>query len=687
MNISFQYSGAWLMLIALVATLLVWWLYFYRNRNEDWPLKLTLLLASLRWMVIVLVGFLLLQPFIIQLVDDEEQPKLLLYEDRSASVNAEDRESVNRFSAAVEEQLSGKYEIVRLPFATHIEMGNSAAAFDSLNTDLGVVMESINEDFYGENIGAIVVVSDGIINQGKDPRYLGLNTSAGLYSLMLGDTSMRADIELSQVLSNKLAFLNNDFEIKAMLNARKFKGEQVSLKLKRNNAVIDEQEISIDNNDFTREYRFLVTADRIGVNRYTVELDLLEEESNLLNNSADVYIEVLDNRTKVQMLAHAPHPDIAAMKMAIEKSDQYEVDVAMLADWDQNIEAADLFILHGLPANANDQNKIKPIIEAEKQILFVFSSSLSLLHFNNLGLGLKIDAPRMKMDESGAFVNEQFNLFNLERNEDLRRFPPLLTPFGDYAIDVSQQTALFQRIGNIKTEKALLLFTEKSGLKHGVLLAEGWWRWRMYESSLSGSPVWTDRLIQKTVQYLAIKQKRTRLDVAVPQRIKEGEPVKFTAEYYNQSYELNNNEALNLTVTDSANSQYEYQFKPAGNGYQITTGSLPPGEYQWEAFMVVNGERFSKNGSFTVVKNRVEFIDLVADHAFLTDLSARKGGAAYRIENAGDLLQQLNELDTARTVIHTSKEWTSIIDWKVLMFIIALLMSVEWFIRKYQGYV
>lgn len=675
------------MLIALVATLLVWWLYFYRNRNEDWPLKLTLLLASLRWMVIVLVGFLLLQPFIIQLVDDEEQPKLLLYEDRSASVNAEDRESVNRFSAAVEEQLSGKYEIVRLPFATHIEMGNSAAAFDSLNTDLGVVMESINEDFYGENIGAIVVVSDGIINQGKDPRYLGLNTSAGLYSLMLGDTSMRADIELSQVLSNKLAFLNNDFEIKAMLNARKFKGEQVSLKLKRNNAVIDEQEISIDNNDFTREYRFLVTADRIGVNRYTVELDLLEEESNLLNNSADVYIEVLDNRTKVQMLAHAPHPDIAAMKMAIEKSDQYEVDVAMLADWDQNIEAADLFILHGLPANANDQNKIKPIIEAEKQILFVFSSSLSLLHFNNLGLGLKIDAPRMKMDESGAFVNEQFNLFNLERNEDLRRFPPLLTPFGDYAIDVSQQTALFQRIGNIKTEKALLLFTEKSGLKHGVLLAEGWWRWRMYESSLSGSPVWTDRLIQKTVQYLAIKQKRTRLDVAVPQRIKEGEPVKFTAEYYNQSYELNNNEALNLTVTDSANSQYEYQFKPAGNGYQITTGSLPPGEYQWEAFMVVNGERFSKNGSFTVVKNRVEFIDLVADHAFLTDLSARKGGAAYRIENAGDLLQQLNELDTARTVIHTSKEWTSIIDWKVLMFIIALLMSVEWFIRKYQGYV
>ena len=60
--------------------------------------------------------------------------------------------------------------------------------------------------------------------------------------------------------------------------------------------------------------------------------------------------------------------------------------------------------------------------------------------------------------------------------------------------------------------------------------------------------VWADAVIVKTVQYLALKQKRTRLNVAAPERISEGKEVKFEAEYYNESFELDNEADLRLVV-------------------------------------------------------------------------------------------------------------------------------------------
>lgn len=686
MDISFEFSWVWLLLAVPAVVAIVWWLYFHKSRQEEWSIRLKSALSALRLVALMIIAMLLLRPFITQIIEEEEKPRLLIYADQSASITQEDKDQTASFIQSAKVELSEKYKVESFAFAADVNTDRDALLFDSLYTDLGEVMHSANNDFYGENIGAIVIASDGIQNKGMDPRYVSLNGDARVYTLALGDTSVRSDLELSQVLSNQLAFLNNDIEIKCRILASKLQGKATEVHLIRDGKKLESKKLAIPNNDFSVEMNFITTAETIGLNKYSIVIDQVEGEVNALNNARDIYVDVLDNRTRIKILAHAPHPDVAAIKRSVQQSDQYEVEVVLLSDWDQKIKTADLYIFHGLPADGNDLNKIKPILKEGIQTLSIVTTGVSLRHFNQLELGFTIEASRNKSDEVTGGVNDQFNLFNLEKNNNLKRFPPLLAPFGNYIINSNHQVALFQKVGNIETENPLLLFTEQSGLKNGALLAEGWWRWRMFEASISNDE-WVDLLIQKAVQYLAIKQKRTRINVSVPRQLQERQEVVFNAEYYNESFELSNEPEMQLIVTDSLGNTIDYRFKNNTNAYRTSLGALPPGSYSWRVSVNANGENFAEVGTFTVKENRSEFVNLVANHAFLADLAQKKGGAFYQINENRSLVQTLSSLESAKPIIRSSKSWTSMIEWKTILFIIVLLLSIEWFFRKFTGYV
>src|SRR5690606_22746623 len=175
---------------------------------------------------------------------------------------------------------------------------------------------------------------------------------------------------------------------------------------------------------------------------------------------------------------------------------------------------------------------------------------------------------------------------------------------------------------------------------------------------------WTDAVIVKTVQFLALKQKRTRLNVTAPEKVAEGQQVIFEAEYYNQSYELNNEADLRMTVTDSLNQTLDYRFQNSNKGYRLSLGSLAPGEYVWNAIVESDGESFTQKGEFIVTENKAEFVNLIADFDFLEQWVSRNNGKVFYSENQLSMVDQLMQLETAKPIIHTSKEWESIIDWK-----------------------
>ncbi|MDP4764613.1 MAG: hypothetical protein NWR97_13170 [Salibacteraceae bacterium] len=684
MEISFEHSLAWILPIIALAAALAWWVYFYKKPYEDWKPNLRIGITVLRFLVLAIVAVLLLKPFIVTEESDEEKPRLLVYLDESYSVDSTQIASV-KSTFENDPSLSDKYKLEYIKFGEDAHFDDEPSASNRLHTDFGKMAESINNFFYNDNIGAIVVASDGIQTKGQNPLYTTLRSTAPVFTLALGDSSTAPDFELSQVLNNKLVFLGNDFQIKARGVATKLQGETAKISLYRNGVLLEAKEMEIASQNQALEADFTTTADKVGVNQYVVQIALNDAEINPQNNAQSTFIEVLDNRTKIKIIAKAPHPDLAAFKAAIVANEQYEVETVLLEDWDKNVESADLFLLHGLPTNAQDLSLISLIKGKQKPILLVFSSKVALQQFNALGLGLNITAKGALTEQVGASVNQDFNLFSVKPNDKIKRFPPLWSPFGEFQAKADHQVLLYQSIGQIKTDKPLLAFYNQGAFKTGVLMGEGWWKWRMIDEAQDGEK-WTDQVVLKAVQYLALKQKRNRLNVLAPKQISERQNIAFKAELYNESYELVTDIELDLVVTDSLDNDLDYRFLSSGNAYQLNLGSLPTGTYKWLAKANIAGQEATETGEFIVTENKAEFIRTKADFNFMQTWAGQKGGEMFTMDQLGKMQSTLAELETAKAVIHTSRDWKSIIEWQWILFLIATLLTIEWFLRKFNGY-
>lgn len=685
MQISFEYSGLWLLLIFPISALIAWWVYWHKDGYADWTKALKAIVSALRFSVFFIIGFLLLQPFLISLFNNLEKPLLLVYDDVSQSIKAAD---YKKASTAVRNNLEAfeeKYDVKFLEFGESVIKEKDSTTDVSFLTDYQSVVQSINQDYFNLNVGAVFMATDGIQTFGADPRFLSLETAAPLFILASGDSTILPDIELTEVLNNRLAFLGNEFQIKARFRALELQGETAVIRLKNGETELGKQEVAIGTNDFAKEIVFQTKANKVGLNRYSISIDIVTGEVNKLNNAVEAFVEVLDNRTRILILAKSPHPDIAAIKAAVTSNDQYEVEVKLLDDWTENSADYDLAILHGLPTNANDLNRIKVFRDQQVPVFSVMTPRVSLLHHKQMDLGFEVLAQKNSVDEAGGAINSGFNLFKTPKNEDMDRLPPLNVAFGDYKLTGDGQAMLQQRIGTIISDKPLLLFSNKLGWKRAVLVGEGWWRWRLFDN-MYGKGEWADAVILKTVQYLALKQKRTRLNIAAPERISEGKEVTFEAEFYNESYELENESDLRMVLTDSAGNDLDYRFQNDGKAYKLSVGTLSPGNYKWKATAQSTGEQFTQSGEFIVSENKAEFLNLRADFNFLEQWSNSTKGQTFYAGQDAEAITQLLELETAKPIIRTSKEWHSIIEWKWIVFLIVLLIAMEWFLRKFNGH-
>jgi hypothetical protein len=667
--------------IIIVAAALAWWLYLSRP-FEDWSKRLIAFLAVLRWTTLFALGVLLLQPYIIQLIEESELPKLLVYVDDSKSVDQIETQSVNTWAYELESEIGDKYEIQLLNFGELPYRIKDSLQKNPFETDLGAVVEGANQDFYGDNIGAVIIASDGIQTKGISPLYVPLAASAPVFVIGMGDSTSQADIEVSDVLVNRIAFINNDIQIKTRVKASKAKGETIAIDLLKNGVVVEQKEMVISTNDQGQEIEFMTRAEQLGQNKITIVASVQENERNILNNRKDAFVDVLDNRTRIKLIANSPHPDVAAIKRSIELSNQYEVSITLFEDWDRNVELDDLFVLHGIPADRSQLNAVKKIYTQGKPSWIILTNQTDLAAFNELPFGLSIEGRSRKSDEITGRINEDFSLFNLPESKSMKRLPPVVAPFGDYRLETDMNIALFQQFGDIETDRPLLAFTSQDGVKHGILTAEGIWRWRM---ALQSRDNWVESIVRKTVQFLALRQKRTRLEIQIPILIEEQLDVIAKAEAYNESFELTQDADVRLTVSDSNGNEFDYVLRSQGQMFELNLGKLSLGLYSWTANADIGEENFEQTGGFTVRENVSEFQRSRADFNLLNELAARNRGSFYHLSELESVKQRLIALDSARPVIHASNKWSDITELKWLAIVLVLILCLEWFLRKFNG--
>lgn len=649
------------------------------------------ILFALRSLAVAVIAFLLFAPMIRFMGKSTEKPLIILAQDNSASISVSPARGFNlpQYSQQfreLAEKLSKEYEVKSFTFGATLKPGLNTGYKEAMS-DINALFRHVNEQYLNRNIGALIIASDGIYNQGGNPEYEAENLKSPIYSIALGDTVPKKDLLVANVNYNNIVYLENDFQIEISVEAFQSRDAISRLTVSDASGTVFSRGISVNSNDYRLSIPVTLSARKKGIQRFKVNLSPVSGELSVQNNSQTFFVEVIDGKNKILILANSPHPDIAAIKQSLELNKSYEVKSALISEYKPvDLANAGLVILHQLPSASSD---IKSVLQqaASKPLWFILGAQTNVQAFTQVQDLLNISSAG-STEEVVARVNTGFYDFTLSEHtrNSLQNFAPLIAPFGNYGIKSQASVLLSQQIGKLATDRPLLLFSKAGDKKIAVLAGEGIWRWRLEDFRETGNHEATTELLTKVIQFMVSKDDKRKFRV-YPSRstIDESEKVILNAELYNDNYELINTPDASITLKHSNKKTYPYLFSRTGNGYILDAGVLPPGEYTYTANTQLGREKHTGSGQFAIIQQQTEYRQTTANHQLLYNLAQLNNGEMIYPSEINTLMDKIQKNELIKTISYEDRKYEDLISLKLIFFLILALLSAEWFIRKRNG--
>lgn len=676
----------WFILIAILALGMSFAYYFWRDNQRVYSKKIKTLLFAFRAAALFLLGVLLLGLIFPKKTTRIEPANVFVLVDQSSSMlnyldSATVKKEIPAFINQAQKQLSSKYILRFLHFSSDIH-ADDTLRFDGVASNLSLGFTQIRDLYINNNIGAIVLLSDGNFNMGVNPIYEAEKIKfTPVYTLAVGDTITKRDALISNVVTNNIAFSGNIFPIKVEGKASKMDGQKITLRLSQGKSMLQQKELTVIGNNMQFDHSFELEAKGKGIQSFKVEVISTVEEYTLSNNSKTVYVEILESKRKAAIVIGGIHPDAGALQSILQKDQNTDVKTYFLKDLNK-IPECDLLILIDASPILNP-NFFKELNSSSMPYLFFVNPNMQT---STLDVGLGGHIPG-KSDYVGPQMNEQFSLIQFSENlkTRLKEWPPVAAPFVREMKSIGQPL-LYQRVGNILTEKPLMTFVTRANQKMVYFYGDGIWRWKLLEYNRYENNEGFEELWDKTLQYLSVKENRDKLRVFPPTRMSIKDELRFRAEFYNDAFqEIVSPEIRLLLKNDDDKIVGNYTFSPMTRDYELNVGKLPAGIFRWSASTTFNGKKYDKSGEFIVEDISLESQDLSANYDVLIDLAENSSGQFYTLVDWQKLIDNIEADEQLSSSQFEEINYAQLIDLKWLFFCIAILFAAEWFLRRWFG--
>lgn len=691
MNIEIPYP-IWTVLLCLILGG-VYSFLFYRQEKlfKDAASWQIIAMAAFRFFSVSILAFLLLTPLVTVEEQEVEKPLVVYLQDESESIRA-NQDSLfylHEWGKRIDQELNlinEKYEVRKFSFGGKLS-DSIQSSFTKKQTNISDAINEVYQRYEGRNIGAVILATDGIYNLGSNPLYTAEKINhVPFYLIALGDTSVRKDLAIGQVVVNDLAYKGNDFPVQVILKSQQVAPQKLHLSIYNNGKLITTKDINADEDKSIYTVDFVLPADDIGRQKYLVKVDELEKEVTYENNSTAFYIDVIENKQQILLLAKSPHPDIGAIKNSILTNKNYDLTLAYSEGFDGNFKPYNLVILHQLPSD-DGENWADKALKEKKSTWFILGGETSINRFNNLKSGLNLIGS-IGVTDAKAKLNENFVQFSTDDldSKEIPKYPPLSIPMSSkYQLAGNATTIFYQQVGNTVTNFPLLSYLEKDEYKVSFLLGEGIWRWRMKDYVTNQNFNSFDQIILKTVQYLSAKEDKKRFKVFTKPSYLENEEVIFSAELFNKSYELINDPEVTLKLSKDQLEFPEKIFSKTGKSYRLNLGLLEPGEYSYKASVTLGNEFFEETGKLLIKEIKIEYAQLQANHHLLYQLANLTKGNVFFPNAVTGLSDKIIHEENIVDIIYSTKKTDDLIRYKWIFFVIISLLTLEWISRKRLG--
>lgn len=662
----------------IIAIAMAMFQYFYKATYKT---KRNKVYALFRFFTVFGLLLLLINPKYKQQTYYTEKPSLAIAVDNSASIqfleyDDDVENALVRFRES--EDLNNAFDIQYFGFGTEV------TPLDSLNfaerqTNIASLFSSFTS-LYRNDVAPVVLLSDGNQTFGEAFEYTTKNFDQNVYPVVVGDTIVYDDLIVNQVNVNRYAYINNKFPVEIFTNYTGTNDISSQLTIRSENATVFQQNITFSNQKKSQIVTALIPANAVGVRQYTVSLQPIENEKNTNNNSKNFAVEVIDQKTNVLIVSSIVHPDVGMLKKSIESNRLRTVTFSTPADAIGKLNDYQLVVLY--QPNGSFQPIYRELESLGKNSMTITGPKTDWNVLNQLQSEVFHEITAQE-EEIQGIANANFSTFLLN-DINFSDFPPLKTSFGDITLKTEADIALYQKIGPISTEAPLLVTTDQNGRRGVYLFGEGLWRWRAQSYVDTRTFETFDNFIDNLIQYAASNKRKSRLNIDYDSFYYGNGSVTLFAQYFDKNYVFDNRAALTIKVVNKeAEEIYDAPFLLQRNAYEIDLSNLAPGDYSFT--ITVEDQGLARSGSFTIVPFEVEQQFLNANLPALSQVAENTEGTLYTLSNIDQLISSLVEDSRYRPVQKSTENVVPLIDWKWLLGVLALLLAIEWFMRKYNG--
>ncbi|SHM69279.1 hypothetical protein [Flavobacterium xinjiangense] len=665
-----------IILSLVVAGGLSFYQYLYKAKNKS---QVNLFLAFLRFGSIFLILLLLINPIITKNTLEIVKTPLAIVVDNSSSVsflNAKEKALELYKKISSNTAIQDKFDVQSYQFDTDFEPA-STFNFKGTQTNLEVIaknLKSINRNV----IFPTVIITDGNQTSGNDYVY-SFDAANKVYPVILGDTTKLFDLKINQLNVNKYAFYKNKFPVEVFLQYSGTKNISANFSVTQGNSVVSKQSISFSPSKKTAILNLLLPANRVGLQVFKASITSREKEKNVFNNTKNFAVEVIDQKTNVAIISAINHPDIAALKRAIETNAQRKITIVKPNDI-KSLQDYNVLILY------QPNGEFKSVFDTAKLagintfIITGNNTDFNFLNQNQSSLTFKMSG--QKEDYLSVF-SSQFNLFAID-NIGFENFPPLQNPFGNVTANGNVSVLLSSKIRNIDTNSPLLAFTENPGKRSAFLLGENSWKWRLQSHIDNQSFAKFDIFIDKIIQFLASNNSKKSLVVEHESFYNSGEAIEISAQYFNKNYEFDEKARLTIAVTNTKTKQTKnYDLLKGNNSYTVNLDGFSAGSYNFSVKELNSKTTYSSH--FEILDFDIEKQFVNPDVEKLSQLALETQGKEYYPDQADVLIKSLLENEEYKSIQKNNMTKMPLIDWVWLLVLISILLATEWFVRKYNG--
>ncbi|MEM7385789.1 MAG: hypothetical protein AAF514_12665 [Verrucomicrobiota bacterium] len=607
------------------------------------------------------------------------------------------------------------------------------------STDLA---RALREGLSERLTSALIVTTDGQHNVQSDLEAVARtarNRGVPFYLLGLGDPTRPRNLQVSDVYADPQVWNNDPFVLQAVVRAQGLDGETVGVELveqrpqedgELEELVLEEKDVAIPAEGGQARVSFDITPESPGMKFYTVRAKALEDESNLEDNQPPpVQVKVLDDRARVLLVSGVPSWDYRALTRLLMREKMIDVSI-----WLQSLDEGRLqqgnTPIDRLPATKEALYEYDVVllldpdprefdtawIELLKQfvrehsggVLYhpgpIFSGPFltgtetgSLIDLLPVNLG---DVGAMELDALLATNNQAWPLGVVAANvdqpimrffpeidrtlEEWRRLPGVYWSFPALDSKPAARALLEHSDPTLRRQEVArpLLVTGQFGSGRTVFLGfEGTWRWRGFANE------YYKRFWVQTTRYLvegrALAGKRRGVLETERFRYLVGDRVLLSARLNEPDFEPMIAESVAGSLTIPGEAPVDVLFKPVENQPGQYQAILPAEKAGPHTVRIVlpgdaNGE-VTIDASYSVSLPIKEVQETWLDKPQLVELAKLSGGRYFAINEIKELLAALpNRVRRLETQSPPMALW----DNRFFLILIALLLTVEWILRK-----